>query len=188
MVRLLRLHRGMSRKMTQSESRNTRAIFPGSNGVGSMATVKKIMSIIFYRPLPFLIMGFVLVLGAIPEAISPVRAQAGIAPGTKSYIEQRSTLEWLVTHKQPALQDLIKTVIAEEKVIKEARKQGVSPTDAEIDGAFAAMCSQMGLTNEQLTKSLAELGIRANVLRQRIEADIARSNLRRILYGRRLAS
>ena len=67
-----------------------------------MVIVNKIMSIVFYRPLPFLIMASVLVLGAIPEAISPVSAQTGVAPGAKNSFEQRSRLELLITHKQPA--------------------------------------------------------------------------------------
>jgi len=149
-----------------------------------MATVKKIMSIIFYRPLPFLITGFVLVLGTIPEAISPVRAQAGVkmandASITEDEIEQRSKMILAVTHKQPARQDVITRLIDEKKVIREAEKQGVSPTDAEVDDAFATMGARMRVTTEQLTKSLADHGLRADSLKQEIKADMSRGRLQR---------
>jgi peptidyl-prolyl cis-trans isomerase SurA len=151
-----------------------------------MVTAKKIMPIIFfYRPLLFLVMGYILVLGTIPEAFSPVRAQTGIVmsngePITDDDIEQRSKLDLLASHKQSARQDVINTLVGEKKRIREAEKYGVSPTNAEVDGAFTAMCLRMRLTPEQLTKSLAGQGIRADALRQRIKADMARSNLIRL--------
>jgi peptidyl-prolyl cis-trans isomerase SurA len=131
-----------------------------------------------------IIMGCALALGTIPEAVSPVRAQtstewANDASITEDEIEQRSKLILSGTHKPPTRQDVINTITDDRKVIAEAEKLGVSPTDDEVDEAFATMGSRMRVTTEQLTKALANFGTSADTLKQRIKADMARSRLQR---------
>jgi peptidyl-prolyl cis-trans isomerase SurA len=133
-----------------------------------------------HRSLLFLIMG--LALGSIPLTVSPARAQTGIetvndAPITEDDIEQRSKI--MGTRKQPARQDVINELMEDRKVIAEAENEGVGPTDDEVDKAIATMGSRMRVTTEQLMKSLANVGIRADTLKLRLKADMARSRLQR---------
>jgi peptidyl-prolyl cis-trans isomerase SurA len=66
--------------------------------------------------------------------------------------------------------------------IKEAEKSGFDLANAQVDTAFAEMCSRMRIAPEQLTKSLEGQGIRVGTLKSRIKADIARVSLARLHY------
>ncbi len=96
---------------------------------------------------------------------------------TEDDIEQRAKLNFLSTHKQSARQDVINQLADDLDKIKEAEKSGFDLTNAQVDKAFAEMCSRMRLAPEQLTKSLEGQGIRLDTLKKRIKADMARASL-----------
>jgi peptidyl-prolyl cis-trans isomerase SurA len=98
---------------------------------------------------------------------------------TEDDVDQRTKLNFLSTHKQSAKQDVISQLVDDKDQIKEAEKSGVDLSDIQVDKAFAEMCARMRVTPEQLTKSLAALGIRLDTLKSRIKADIARASLAR---------
>jgi peptidyl-prolyl cis-trans isomerase SurA len=115
-------------------------------------------------------------LAAIPEAVSPGRAQPSFATVedgaiSEGDIEQRVKLDLLITHKQSARQDVIKKLIDDKKRIEEAEKYGVGPTNADINDAYAKMCTRLRVTPEQLTKSLEDRGIHPDELKQSIKAS-----------------
>jgi peptidyl-prolyl cis-trans isomerase SurA len=96
---------------------------------------------------------------------------------TEDDIEQRAKLNFLSTHKQSARQDVINQLADDSDKIKEAEKSGFDLTNAQVDKAFAEMCSRMRVAPEQLTKSLEGQGIRLDTLKKRIKADMARARL-----------
>jgi peptidyl-prolyl cis-trans isomerase SurA len=123
--------------------------------------------------------------------IAPARAQTVVVmvngePITDFDIEQRSKLDFLSAHKQPARQDVINELIDEKLKIKEAKQFSVDPTASDIDQAFAQMSSRMRITPDQLTKSLETQGIRADTLKARLKADMVWTSLVRGRYKERL--
>jgi peptidyl-prolyl cis-trans isomerase SurA len=123
--------------------------------------------------------------------VSPARAQTVVVmvngePITDFDIEQRSKFDLLSTHKQPTRQEVINELIDEKVKIKEAKKYGVDPSAADIEGAYSGMSSRMRLTPEQLTKSLESQGVRPETLKARIKADMVWTSLVRGRYKERL--
>jgi peptidyl-prolyl cis-trans isomerase SurA len=103
-------------------------------------------------------------------------------PITDFDIEQRSKLDFISTHKQPARQDVINELIDEKVKIREAKKFGVDPTSSDIEQSYAAMSARMRVTPEQLSKSLESQGIRPDTLKSRIKADMVWGSLVRGRY------
>jgi peptidyl-prolyl cis-trans isomerase SurA len=91
-------------------------------------------------------------------------------------VEQRAKFDFMITHKQSIREDVIRQLAVDMTKIREAEGRGLL-ANAQVDKAFADMCSRMGVTPEQLTKSLEEQGIRLDTLRRRIKADVARESL-----------
>ena len=118
---------------------------------------------------------------------APVRAQTVCVmvngePITEYDIDQRSKLNFLTTHQQPARQDVINELVDEKVKIKEAKKFGVDPTDSDIDQSYAQMSSRMRLSPEQLTKTLENQGVRSDTLKSRIKAEMVWGSLVRGRY------
>src|SRR5207237_366257 len=67
-------------------------------------------------------------------------------PITDYDIEQRSKLDFISSHKQPARQDVINELIDEKVKIKEAKKFGVDPSSSDIEQSYAAMSTRMRIT------------------------------------------
>jgi peptidyl-prolyl cis-trans isomerase SurA len=119
--------------------------------------------------------------------VSPSRSQTVACmvtgePITDFDIEQRSKLDFISTHKQPARQDVINELIDEKVKIREAKKFGVDPTSSDIEQSYAAMSARMRVTPEQLSKSLESQGIRPDTLKSRIKADMVWGSLVRGRY------
>lgn len=113
---------------------------------------------------------------------SPLRAQAIAVmvngePITTLDIEQRSRLIKISTHKSPARQEVIDELIDEKVKVREAKKYGVNPTSTDIDRAYANMGARMGMSPEQLTKSLGSQGIRPDTIKSRLKADLVWGSL-----------
>ncbi|WP_245287017.1 SurA N-terminal domain-containing protein [Bradyrhizobium sp. Tv2a-2] len=107
-------------------------------------------------------------------------------PLTDFDIEQRSKLDFLTAHKQPARQDIINQLIDEKLKIKEAKKFGVDPSGSDIDESYGQMAGRMRINPDQLTKSLESQGIRPDTLKSRIRADMVWTALVRGRYKERL--
>ena len=134
---------------------------------------------LFHRPFCRLAIFAVLVF-AWPN--SPLLAQSVAVmvngePITTFDIEQRSRLIRISTHKAPSRQQVIDELISEKVKIREAKKFGVNPTSADIDQAYASMGARMGMSPEQLTKSLASQGVRPDTIKARLKADLVWGSL-----------
>jgi len=86
------------------------------------------------------------------------------------------------THKPSVRQDVINELADDKDKIKEAEKLGVDLGDAQVDNAYAQMCSRMHITREQFRKALDGNGLNLDTLKHRIRADIARASLARLRY------
>ncbi|YBW39413.1 peptidyl-prolyl cis-trans isomerase SurA [Nitrobacter sp. TKz-YC01] len=98
-------------------------------------------------------------------------------PITTLDIEQRSRLIKISTHKSPARQEVIDELIDEKVKVREAKKYGVNPTSTDIDRAYANMGARMGMSPDQLTKSLGSQGIRPDTIKSRLKADLVWGSL-----------
>jgi peptidyl-prolyl cis-trans isomerase SurA len=122
---------------------------------------------------------------------APARAQTVVVmvngdPITEYDIEQRSKLDFLSLHKQPARQDVINELIDDQVKIKEAKKFGVDPTASDVDQAYGEMASRMRVTADQLSKTLEAQGIRPETLKARVKSDLVWGSLVRGRYKERL--
>jgi peptidyl-prolyl cis-trans isomerase SurA len=124
----------------------------------------------------------ILIGGALPSQAQTVACMVTGEPITDYDIEQRSKLDFISTHKQPARQDVINELIDEKVKIREAKKFGVDPTSSDIEQSYAAMSTRMRITPDQLTKSLESQGIRPDTLKSRIKADMVWTSLVRGRY------
>src|SRR6202048_303488 len=145
-----------------------------------------IMTPTFSRPLAPLLLGCAVAL-ALMACTSPLQAQTVAVmvngePITNYDIEQRSKLTFLTTHKPADRQQVINELIDEKVKIKEGKKLGVDPTASDIDQSYAAMSSRMGITPEQLTKSLESQGIRSDTLKARMKTEMVWTSLIRGRY------
>jgi len=123
---------------------------------------------------------------AAPAHAQTVAVMVNGDPITEYDIEQRSKLDFLSTHKQPARQDIISQLIDDKVKIKEAKKFGVDPTASDVDQAYGEMASRMHITADQLSKTLEGQGIRPETLKARVKADLVWGSLVRGRYKERL--
>jgi peptidyl-prolyl cis-trans isomerase SurA len=121
-----------------------------------------------------------------PAASQTIAVMVNGEPVTDFDIEQRSKLDFLTLHKQPARQDVINELIDEKLKIKEAKKFGVDPTGSDIDQSYGEMAGRMRINADQLTKTLEAQGIRPDTLKSRIKADMVWTALVRGRYKERL--
>ncbi len=124
----------------------------------------------------------ILIGDASPSQAQTVACMVTGEPITDFDIEQRSKLDFISTHKQPARQDVINELIDEKVKIREAKKFGVDPSSSDIEQSYAAMSTRMRITPDQLTKSLESQGIRSDTLKSRIKADMVWGSLVRGRY------
>lgn len=110
------------------------------------------------------------------SGVAPARAQSVAAmvngePITNFDIDQRMRLMAMSNQKSSRKQTLDELI--DEKIkIREAKKYGVDPSAADIDGSYASMGQRMRLSPDQLTQALASRGIRPGTLRNRIKAEM----------------
>ena len=150
-----------------------------------------IMTAIFPHPFRAFLMGCVALLACGMILPAPAQAQTVVVmvngePITDFDIEQRTKLDTLSTHKQPARQDVINELIDEKVKIKEAKKFGVDPTSSDMDQTYAQVSQRMRITPDQLTASLEKQGIRPDTLRQKLKTDLVWGSLVRGRYKEKL--
>ncbi|HWV97930.1 MAG TPA: SurA N-terminal domain-containing protein [Xanthobacteraceae bacterium] len=134
----------------------------------------------FSLRLPFLIFSFAVAISA-ATSVTPVQAQSVAAmvngePITNFDVDQRMRLMALSNQKANRKQ-VLEELIDEKVKIKEAKKYGVDPTSADLDGSYATMAQRMRMSADQLTHMLNSRGIRPATLRNRIKAEMVWGSL-----------
>jgi parvulin-like peptidyl-prolyl isomerase len=98
---------------------------------------------------------------------------------SKSAVDQRIKLKQLVSPgSAPSRDEVFDELLKEWQTINKTRKLGIRVSVSEVEEAYAQIAARMQLTAEQLTQKLAQSGIRAYILKDRIRADIARQKYR----------
>jgi peptidyl-prolyl cis-trans isomerase SurA len=112
-------------------------------------------------------------------AISGAQAQNVAAfvngePITALDIDQRSRLLEVSspTHKAPPRSEVLDELINEKLKIREAKRWGIDPSDADVDSAFATTAQQMHQNTEQFVQTLTKAGVAPMTFRARLRAQI----------------
>ena len=79
-------------------------------------------------------------------------------PITSLDIQQRLKFLTLSTHKTPTRQEAIDSLIDQILELREAKRYDISPTDSDVNNAFANVASHMGVDSQKLTQMLATAG------------------------------
>jgi peptidyl-prolyl cis-trans isomerase SurA len=122
--------------------------------------------------------------------ISGAQAQNVVAfingePITALDIDQRSKLMEVSspTHKAPPRQEVLDELINEKLQIREGKRWGVEPSDADIDEAFASTGQRtMHLNADQFAQTLTKMGVTPMTFRARLRAQLVWQSLVRGRY------
>ena len=107
-------------------------------------------------------------------------------PITAYDIDQRSKFHQLVSHKTPPRQEIINELIDEKLKIYVGKRYQLELGEKDVDTAYGEMAKRMRMNGDQLTKVLAQNGIGAETLKNRIKADIVWSQIVRGRWGQSL--
>lgn len=123
---------------------------------------------------PFLVAGAL----ALPIALTPAPAAAQQIlvmvqgqPITSFDVSQRIKLDQLTERRSPNQKQALDELIDERLKIFTAQRYGITAEDEDIDKMFTQMAARGGRTPDQLTQGLAQSGISANALKQKMRAD-----------------
>lgn len=120
----------------------------------------------------------------------PARAQIVLyvtgQPITAYDIEQRGKLIALSGGKAKSRQDLIDELIDDKLKILAAKRYNFEMSQADIDGAFAGMARNAGMTADQFAKMLEGRGVNPNTLKARLKADLTWTQMVRGKFGQQL--
>jgi peptidyl-prolyl cis-trans isomerase SurA len=94
-------------------------------------------------------------------------------PITTYDVDQRAKFVQLASHKTPTRQEVIDELINEKLKVQIARRYKLDITDKDVDNSFATVGERMHLTPQQLTQALAQSGVDATTLKDRLRSDIA---------------
>ena len=98
-------------------------------------------------------------------------------PVTVLDIQHRAKFMEMSTHKEPARQDVIDSLIDEILEIREAKRYSIDPTEADVNEAFANVATNMGVDPAKLSDILAAGGASAGTLKLRLKAQMVWSSL-----------
>ncbi|MDQ0510160.1 SurA N-terminal domain-containing protein [Ancylobacter amanitiformis] len=115
---------------------------------------------------------------ALPVALSPSPAAAQQIlvmvqgqPITNFDVSQRIKLDQLTERRSPSQKQALDELIDERLKIFTAQRYGITADDDEINKMFTQMASRGGRTADQLTQALAQSGITATAMKQKMRAD-----------------
>jgi peptidyl-prolyl cis-trans isomerase SurA len=95
-------------------------------------------------------------------------------PITQLDIDQRSKLLEVSSpaHKAPSRQEVLDELIDEKLKIREAKRWGIDPSDADVDSAFASTAQRMHQSTEQFVQALTKAGVTPMTFRARLRAEL----------------
>jgi len=108
-----------------------------------------------------------------PAAAQQVAVIVNGAPITTYDIEQRMKFNMLATHKPQSRQEAIQELIDDKLKVQIGDRYKLDVTDSQVDSQFATISQRMHLSAQQLTAQLAQAGIDAQTLKDKLRADIS---------------
>lgn len=124
------------------------------------------------------VLGFASIARAQEEVVLLVNGE----PITSLDIQQRTKFMALSTHKTPTRQEAIDSLIDQILELREAKRYGIVPKDADVNSAFDNIASHMGVDAQKLSQILANGGASAATLKLQLSAQIAWTSLVRGRY------
>ncbi len=94
-------------------------------------------------------------------------------PITTYDVEQRSRFIMISTRKAATRQEVVEELINDKLKVQVLKRYQLEVTDKDVDSAFAAMGQRMRMSPQQLTQALAQSGVHAGTLKDRIRSDLA---------------
>ena len=134
--------------------------------------VRKMPAIHFPKLFARLPAALVAVMLACPPAHAQVVVTVNGDPITSYDIEQRSKLIQLTTRKAPARGDVVNDLINDKLKIHIAKRYKLEIDDNDVNKAFNDMAHRMRLDGEGLVKMLAQQGVAAYTLKDRIRSEM----------------
>jgi peptidyl-prolyl cis-trans isomerase SurA len=124
------------------------------------------------------VFAFVSIAGAQEEVVVLVDGE----PITSLDLQQRTKFMEMSTHKTPTRQEAIDSLIDQLLELREAKRYDISPTDADVNNAYASVASHMGVDSQKLSQMLASGGASEATLKLQLKAQIAWTSLVRGRY------
>jgi len=93
-------------------------------------------------------------------------------PITSYDIEQRGKLIQLTTHKAPTRQEILDDLINDKLKLSIASRYKLDPDENEVNRSFNEMAHRMRMDGDQLVKVLAQQGVAAYTLKDRLRSDL----------------
>jgi peptidyl-prolyl cis-trans isomerase SurA len=112
----------------------------------------------------------------------PARAQQVVlfvngSPITDLDITHREKFMEMSSHKKPARQEVINSLVDEILELKEAARYSLDPSDADVQQAYNNVAENMGGDAQKLTQILTAGGASEDTLKHRLKAQIAWTTL-----------
>jgi peptidyl-prolyl cis-trans isomerase SurA len=121
-----------------------------------------------------LVVAAAIVIAAVGSALAQhVLVMVNGDPITGYDVEQRSKFLRLTTQKSHSRQEVIEELINEKLKIHVVKRYKLDITDKDVESAFADMGRRMRMSSAQLTQVLAQQGVDANTLKEKLRADIS---------------
>jgi peptidyl-prolyl cis-trans isomerase SurA len=130
--------------------------------------------------------GLLLFCSTAPSHAQSIVVMVNGEPITDFDIEQRVKLDQLTTQKTPSRQEVINELIDDKVKIKEGKKYGVDPSVSDVEQSYSGMASRMRISTDQLSKSLEVKGVRPEVLKNRMKAEMVWTSLIRGRFKEKL--
>ena len=109
--------------------------------------------------------------GAAPAAAQQILVMVNGEPITTFDVTQRIKLAQLTERASLSQKQALDALIDERLKIFTAKRYGVVVEDADVEKMFANMANRTGRTPEQLTQGLAQSGVNARILKNKMRAD-----------------
>lgn len=106
-------------------------------------------------------------------AQSSIKVIVGDQPITSYEIAQRARFIQLTQRGGNPTKVATEELIDEKLQLAEARRRGITVSDAEVNEAFAGIAGRLKMSPDQLTKGLKSSGVDAKTFRDRLRAQIA---------------
>lgn len=120
------------------------------------------------------VVGFGLGATAPAEAASKIRVVVNGEPITTNEIGERARLLRLTSHTSAASVERTATeeLIDDKLKLQEAKRVGITTSDAQVDAAFASIAGRLKISPAQLAQGLAQQGIGAKNLKDRLRVQL----------------
>jgi peptidyl-prolyl cis-trans isomerase SurA len=121
-----------------------------------------------------------------PAAAQSIAVVVNGQPILSSEVQARSGLIKLSGGKPG--QSVVDELIDEKLKLAEAKRYGMLPSDAQVDAAFASIAERTKLPPDQFAKALAQRGVPAQTLKDRLRAEIGWAQFIRRKYASQFAN